>query len=77
MAALSAWKASDEEILPDYWQVPKYRRLPKRVMPSFLIPAGTLNLGARSYSQSGIRTQGASSANREVKPPMHEDRCAA
>ena len=37
MAALSVWKASDEEILPDYWQVPKYRRLPKRVMPSFLI----------------------------------------
>jgi hypothetical protein len=37
MAALSAWKASDEEILPDYWQAPKYRRLPKRVMPSFFI----------------------------------------
>ena len=27
MATLSAWKHSDEEILPDYWQMPEYRRL--------------------------------------------------
>jgi hypothetical protein len=48
MAALSAWKASDEEILPDYWQVPEYRRRSNRgslsfaqssLLPQILIPA--------------------------------------
>jgi hypothetical protein len=55
MAALSAWKASDEEILPDYWQVPEYRRRSNRGSPvfctKFLTPTN-LNPGPLSFSPS-------------------------
>jgi hypothetical protein len=47
MATLSAWNHSDEEILPDCWQVPEYRRLPVPTPPreNEVLPARRLEPG--------------------------------